>query len=68
MEATTIRAPQNSSIEITKWKVRKGFKVSHGAVLFIYNTEKAKGLKMKSNEVGTVADIVGKEGESIPAG
>ncbi|XP_060080260.1 RNA polymerase II subunit A C-terminal domain phosphatase-like [Ylistrum balloti] len=61
-------APRDCSIKIAKWKVRKGYKVSHGAVLCTYDTSNAKGLKIKATEVGTVVDILVKEGELLEPG
>ncbi|XP_033754452.1 RNA polymerase II subunit A C-terminal domain phosphatase-like [Pecten maximus] len=61
-------APRDCTIKIVKWKVRKGYKVSHGAVLCIYDTDNSKGLKIKATEVGTVVDILAKEGELLEPG
>ncbi|XP_021365841.1 RNA polymerase II subunit A C-terminal domain phosphatase-like [Mizuhopecten yessoensis] len=61
-------APRDCAIKIGKWKVRKGYKVSHGAVLCIYDTDTSKGLKIKATEVGTVVDILAKEGEFLEPG
>ncbi|XP_069112062.1 RNA polymerase II subunit A C-terminal domain phosphatase-like isoform X2 [Argopecten irradians] len=61
-------APRDCAIKVVKWKVRKGYKVSHGAVLCIYDTDKSKGLKIKATEVGTVIETMAKEGELLEPG
>lgn len=69
MELTTqVRAPSDSSIKITKWKVKKGYRVSHGSVLCIYESENGKNQKLKSNQVGTIVDILVNEGGEACAG
>ncbi|CAC5403310.1 CTDP1 [Mytilus coruscus] len=69
MEAAmkSVRAP-NKNIRITKWKVKTGHKVNQGAILCIYETDDAKGLKIKANEVGTICEIMGQEGDRKPPG
>lgn len=69
MEAAmkSVRAP-NKNIRITKWKVKPGHKVNQGAILCIYETDDAKGLKIKANEVGTICEIMGQEGDRKPPG
>ncbi|XP_063441767.1 RNA polymerase II subunit A C-terminal domain phosphatase-like isoform X1 [Mytilus trossulus] len=69
MEAAmkSVRAP-NKNIRITKWKVKPGQRVNQGAILCIYETDDAKGLKIKANEVGTICEIMGQEGDRKPPG
>lgn len=66
--SSEVCAPRDCEIRIAKWKVREGYKVSHGAVLCIYDTDNAKGLKIKATEVGTVVDILAKAGELLEPG
>ena len=58
----------NKNIRITKWRVKPGQQVSQGAILCIYETDDAKGLKIKSSDVGTVHEIMGQEGDRKPPG
>ncbi|XP_006819784.1 RNA polymerase II subunit A C-terminal domain phosphatase-like [Saccoglossus kowalevskii] len=72
----TVCLPGTISCRITKWKVKSGSKVNQGTVLAVYEQEKAENgntnasekLKLKSTEVGTVYDLLAKEGQVVPPG
>ena len=62
-------------IKITKWKVKKGSRVSKGTILALYEVlnkeaqeEKPPVLKLKSAVTGTVASLTVDVGVDCPAG
>lgn len=58
-------------IQILKWKIREGFSVSVGSVVFLYDFEKVdkkQQRKFKSPQAGTVCKLIAQEGAIIRPG
>ncbi|XP_070575591.1 RNA polymerase II subunit A C-terminal domain phosphatase-like [Ptychodera flava] len=72
----TVCLPGTISCRIAKWKVKPGSTISQGSVLALYETVNSENgdnrpvekLKLKSNEAGTVQELVAKEGQTITPG
>ncbi|XP_054748719.2 RNA polymerase II subunit A C-terminal domain phosphatase-like [Lytechinus pictus] len=68
--------PERKSCKISKLKVKSGSKVSKGTVLLFYRSEnediggeeKGPEQKLKSQDVGTVKDILANEGDEVKPG
>ncbi|KAK2166780.1 hypothetical protein LSH36_35g02005 [Paralvinella palmiformis] len=62
--AYTVTVPGNQSFKITKWKVKKGQKVTQGILLALYQVLGSdKIVKLKCSYVGTVTELLLKEGQ-----
>lgn len=68
MEPTLVSVPCSTPVKILKWKIKKGAVTRRGAILCLYETKNGSKEKLKSNEVGTVLELCGKEGDIIPPG
>lgn len=61
-----LSSPAEAVIEIVKWKVRKGSKVDPGAVLMLYKFQGEETTrKLKSQQIGSVAEIYKKQGDVV---
>ncbi|KAK5647418.1 hypothetical protein RI129_002310 [Pyrocoelia pectoralis] len=71
-EKTMVISQQNvKPIKILKWKVREGFTISIGSVVFLYDFEKVdikQQRKFKSPQAGTVCKLIAQEGAIISPG
>lgn len=62
-----LHSPAGATIEIVKWKVRKGSKVDPGSVLMTYRIQGTDEIKkLKSQQIGGVAELLKKEGDIVP--
>ena len=69
MSAAAVKAlysPAGASIEIVKWKVRKGSQVDPGSVLMTYKIKgRTEIMKLKSEQIGGVVELLRKEGDTV---
>ena len=66
-----VYSPPEVAIKITKWKVRDGYPVSSGNIIFLYHivNESEKDIKrFKSNKCGVVKKRLYKEGDTVEPG
>ncbi|XP_024082343.1 RNA polymerase II subunit A C-terminal domain phosphatase [Cimex lectularius] len=68
-DKVTIRLATADTVKITKWKVEEGTIVYDGRILMLYEESGGgKQCKMKSKNVGTVAKLLAKEGDTVRPG
>ncbi|KAL5021559.1 hypothetical protein ScPMuIL_000714 [Solemya velum] len=65
---TLVSVPCSTPIKILKWKIKKGAMTRKGSILCLYETKNGSKEKLKSNGVGTVLELCGKEGDILPPG
>ncbi|XP_077983386.1 RNA polymerase II subunit A C-terminal domain phosphatase-like [Glandiceps talaboti] len=72
----TVSLPGTNSCRITKWKVKPGSPINQGTILALYkpmnpengDNKPEEKLKLKSNEAGTVSELVVREGQVATPG
>jgi len=65
----SIVLPGNEKARILKWKITRDTKIGAGAVLGLYQPVNSnRTLKLKCAKVGTVKELVAKEGDLVKPG
>lgn len=64
-----VKLPGNFPAKLTKWKVKVGSRVNQLTILCLYNNNETDKIeRLKWNNVGTVKELLVKEGEDIKPG